>query len=240
MDNQQPSGNYKPLKEDSDYLIYDDGRLYSKKANRFLVGKVDGAGYREYSIAIGDKLSVSERKLGKMVYAHRLVAEYFIPNPDNKPFVNHIDENKLNNNVINLEWVTEAENSQKHLAINKTINRRPPKYVDKNPIPGEQWKIFPENPRYAVSNKGRVKNNETGRLLHQDDKSGQYYRVCLAKDKHKKNYYVHRLVYCIFHNDYDLDGYVIDHIDANPHNNNLDNLQKITPQENSLRQERYK
>jgi hypothetical protein len=41
-----------------------------------------------------------------MLYAHRLVAEYFIPNPNNYEYVHHKDENRLNNDVSNLEWVS--------------------------------------------------------------------------------------------------------------------------------------
>lgn len=59
-------------------------------------------GYEEHELFKGGK---RYRK-----YVHRLIATYFISNPENKPFVNHIDGNKLNNNIENLEWVTNKEN----------------------------------------------------------------------------------------------------------------------------------
>lgn len=83
------------------YNIYDDGRCFNRNTNKFLVGSVKNTGYRMYNLTInGEK---------KYYSAHRLVAIHFIPNPDNLPVVNHIDGNKLNNNVTNLEWATQSE-----------------------------------------------------------------------------------------------------------------------------------
>ena len=68
---------------------------------------------RKWSLANGYNkcvLSLGERGKIATVYAHRLVAKAFLPNPNNLPQVNHKDGNKLNNNVDNLEWVTNKEN----------------------------------------------------------------------------------------------------------------------------------
>lgn len=216
-DNQQPSSaNYKIYH--SDYLVYSDGRVYSRKTNKFLKGKIDNVGYHVYALAIGDARSnASKKKLSKMVYAHRLVAELFLPNPNNYPYVHHKDANKLNNDVSNLEWVSSAYHNQSK----KTKREYNPRYFEKN-LEGEEWMIIPDYPNYSVSSKGRVRNNRTNRLL-KIDYSQKYPRVSFADRKH---FYIHRLVYCTFNNDYDLDGFVIDHIDANPLNCNLENLQK--------------
>jgi len=57
----------------------------------------------------------------KVVKIHRLVAELFIPNPDNKPEVNHLDFHRENPNVENLDWCTHEENVKYTLEYNKSV-----------------------------------------------------------------------------------------------------------------------
>lgn len=88
---------YKRLTID-DYEITRDGNIINKHTGRYVKPQPNGKGYLR--VGIGKKL----------LFVHRLVAERYIPNEDNKPQVNHKDGNKLNNCVDNLEWVTNQEN----------------------------------------------------------------------------------------------------------------------------------
>ena len=79
-----------------------NGRCYIQK-EKLLKQSFTSTGYKKVELYKDGK-----RKSFKV---HRLVAIAFIPNPDNKPEVNHIDGNKINNNIDNLEWVTSSENT---------------------------------------------------------------------------------------------------------------------------------
>lgn len=73
-------------------------------------------------------------KSRKRVYVHRLVASAFIPNPVGKPEINHVDGNKQNNNVTNLEWVTTSENTRHAINNNlRFVNPAIGKYGKDNP-----------------------------------------------------------------------------------------------------------
>ena len=86
------------------YFISDHGRVYSAKSNKILVDKkMDKQGH------VG--VCLSESKIHKKyAYTHRLVAEAFIPNPDEYPIVRHLDGDPSNNHISNLAWGTQKDN----------------------------------------------------------------------------------------------------------------------------------
>ena len=84
-----------------DVVVSDNGRVLSYKSGKWneLKPSVTSRGYARVTIGHSDHSSI-----------HRLVAETYIPNPNNKEHVNHIDGDKRNNRVENLEWCTRSEN----------------------------------------------------------------------------------------------------------------------------------
>lgn len=111
------------------YQVSNKGRVRSKdrisKSNKnstflhygsIIKGIINKAGYNRVIFKI--------RPFSKQVFVHRLVAEAFIPNPDNLPFVNHKDENPSNNCVENLEWCDRQYNNTYGNALSKAHNTR--------------------------------------------------------------------------------------------------------------------
>lgn len=94
---------YKPIPGyEGLYSVSNKGDVFSHRVNRILAPKRTNVGYLRVTLCKGIK---NHKTFG----IHRLVAMAFIPNPDNKPTVNHINEIKDDNRVENLEWATTAE-----------------------------------------------------------------------------------------------------------------------------------
>ena len=135
------------------YYITEDGNVYSTAKNYKTPKKLSLMPHPKY-----DYVYVSCGRYGKQ-RVHRLVAETYIPNPNNLPEVNHLDEDKLNNHLSNLEWCDRQRNAE--YSVSKT-------YLVKNIHTGEVHRVFNLN-KFCKENNlspGSLWMTETCRKQH--------------------------------------------------------------------------
>jgi hypothetical protein len=143
-----------PIKhfEDS-YAINCEGKVKNIKTQKIL--KADNnKGYL--------RVSLSKNNIVKRYLVHRLVAQTFIENKYNKKYVNHIDGNKINNNVKNLEWVTASENE---LHSYKYLNKINPQ---KKLILNAEYGIFYDSIEEAAQSIGKKHTTISAMLTGQN------------------------------------------------------------------------
>lgn len=176
----------------SNYEVSDIGRVRNKRRGNIISQRVNHCGYA--TVTLGEPGFAH----GKTKRVHRLVAEAFIPNPNNKLEVNHIDGNKLNNVPTNLEWVTSKENMNhalnnglrtpweyKHTIVKKEqlveihgLRRLGLTYEEIGKIMG----VCPS----AISH--RIRHNSYEYIFDKDDFEKDVVAFCeLNKDKYKKH-----------------------------------------------------
>lgn len=196
------------------YEVSSFGRVKSLRKNTILVPVK-----RNYGMTQDFSLDGKQPRF----LVHRLVAFAFLPNPSDCDIVKHIDGNMENNKLENLKW--EHSKTQKDDSVKSTV-------IDGDEKKGIIWKdVVGFEGLYKVSNKGQVYSVAGNKIMKQT-LNGNYYAIQLTNSNKRSTYFVHRLVAMAFVKNIENKEFV-NHIDRNGKNNNLENLEWVTPSENS-------
>lgn len=150
-------------KKNPKYKVNNIGQVLGPR--KLLKGFIHPKGYKHVFLGNGDCSKV-----------HRLVAEAFIPNPDNKSEVNHKDGDKLNNSVDNLEWCTHSENMQHAVSMGlhkpPSGEKSPRAILTQKQVDYIREVFVPKHAKYGQSALGRlfgVSNSCVWRVVHNNN-----------------------------------------------------------------------
>jgi hypothetical protein len=252
---------WKGIKNFTNYEVSDYGRVRNKDGDKIKKANVSTDGFHTVSLYNKGKMKISN--------VHSLVASAFIDNINQYKYVRHIDGDKLNNNLSNLEWtefiniynIICSDNIDQIDAISNEIIKTWLNYKEiciefditwndlngsikkqsqlsgylwklhpiDNTIENEEWKGMVGNPKYEISDKGRVRNTLTKKLLKLTTQEHGYVTVSI----NKKQFYLHRLVAFAFIDNLDpINKIFVNHLDGNKENNTVENLEWVTHPEN--------
>ena len=158
------------------YLVYENGDVYSNYTNKFLKGETTKFGYKQYTLSIGNGKKIR-------IKAHRLVGLLFLPiepGKENELVINHKDGNKLNNHYSNLEWVTIKENNEhaRVTGLNDISKSNSKRWKNKEWAENMSKKLS-QIALMTECNKG--KNNRRFRYEIFDKNNNEYNRIELAE-----------------------------------------------------------
>ncbi len=120
---------YKKIKGFENYSVSDLGNVRNDKTGRVLKESTDGRGYL--------KVDLRKNKTKHTKRIHKLVAQAFLANPEDKNCVDHIDNNRQNNNVRNLRFATHSQNNQNRSISSKNTSGTKGVYLNKKSM---KWK----------------------------------------------------------------------------------------------------
>jgi hypothetical protein len=215
------------------YRVFENGEVYNCIYDKWLVPKLTNRGF---DVTVGEDGGTYFHKL-----VHRLVAELFIPNPENKPLVYHKDGNKTNNSVDNLFWCNHSELKLHFRTLNPIdLNKIQEKtHKKRNSIvhmpDNEIQAVLIQARNYIITSKGRVYSYLSGEFLkYRKTDFGHCTINHKGKSDELPSRLLHRLVALTFLDCLAPNNYVVHHKDFNPANNDVENLEWCTAAQNLI------